>query len=165
MNGRVVRSQSMRDDDFGLDVLCLQSASQESKSSSSVAPLLHDHVQHVPFVVGRAPDPHTLAGDHRNHVIEMATRRRRRFSTTETGSDRRATLYCPIADCLAASIDAAMSERLLDITQTPRETETEPSRMLNHGRWEAVTFMRKSRHWGLPQANSHGLCRDCLALV
>jgi hypothetical protein len=56
-------------------------------------------------------------------------------------------------------------ERLLDITQTPRETETEPHRMLNHGRWEAVTFVRNSRHWALPQANSHGLCRDCLALV
>ena len=49
-----------------------------------------------------------------------------------------------------------MSEHLFIVAQVERQTKVEPDSVLNHGGWEAVTFVGKSRHWGPREANNHG---------
>jgi hypothetical protein len=49
-----------------------------------------------------------------------------------------------------------MRHHLLDVAKTEREAEVQPDSVLNHGRWEAVSFVGDSRHWGPRKANNHG---------
>ena len=68
---RAIRSQSVGDDGLGPDVLILQQPPHESKGGCRVAPLLLDHVHHLPFVIDCTPDPCALTSDRRDHLVEV----------------------------------------------------------------------------------------------
>lgn len=71
----------------------------------------------------KSDDPHMLAGDRRNHFVEMSTRRWRQFPATKVGGDLGTELHCPGADRLVAHINATLSEHLFNITQAECEAE------------------------------------------
>lgn len=72
---RAVGTETISDDSLRLDVLILQWPTQEPEGGFGIAPLLDDHVHHLPFVIYGAPDPHVLADNRRDHLVEMPTRR------------------------------------------------------------------------------------------
>jgi len=69
------------------------------------------------------------------------------------GGDLRGELHCPGSNGFVAHIDATMRKHFFDVSETERETELKPDRVLDHGRREAAPFVRNSRHWSLPEAN------------
>ena len=55
--------QPVGDDRLGPDALVAEQLAHKPQRRFSVAVLLHEHVQHLAFVVDRAPQPHSLATD------------------------------------------------------------------------------------------------------
>src|SRR5690349_6159934 len=84
---RTVGAKPVGNNPLRLDVLILQQASQQTKRSAGIPPLLHDHVHDLVFVIDRTPDPHALAANRRDEFIKMPAWRRQQRSAPKIGGD------------------------------------------------------------------------------
>jgi hypothetical protein len=76
----------------------------------------------------------------------MPAARRRRPAPAQVGRDQWAELNHPAPDRLAADLDAALGEQLLDVPDAEREPEVELHRISDHVRREPVALERDPLH-------------------
>lgn len=90
---RTVGAKPVGKNPLRLHALILQQPAQQSSSCSRIAPLLHDHVHHLAFVIDRTPDPHALACNGRDEFIKTPARRWWKLATVKIGDDPRDELH------------------------------------------------------------------------
>jgi len=123
-----------------VDALSLEEFAQQFQRRVLVAPALDQHVQHLAFVVHRAPEEHPASADPNHHLIEMPSTRRRRPTPTQVRRDRRAKFQRPASDRLVADLDPALRQQLLHVPEAQGEAEVQPHRIADHVRREPVTL-------------------------
>jgi hypothetical protein len=140
------RAEFVRHNGFGMDSLVFQQFTEEFQGGRLVPPLLDQDIEHLALVVDRAPEPHALASDLHDHLIESPSARRRPSGPPQVLGVPLAELQRPAADRLVANLDAPGRHHLLDVAQVEREPELQPHHLADHVGWEPVSGIGNRLH-------------------
>src|ERR687885_295048 len=124
--GCPVARELVGDHDARRPALPLQQLAQQTLRGALVAPALHQHIQHHPGLVDRAPEPVPHPGDLDDDLIEVPFVAGTGQPPPDPVGELLAELERPLPDGLVADHDAAGGQHLLDHAQAEREAEVQP---------------------------------------
>ena len=125
---RAVRAKLIGHQNIRREALFLKQLAHEFHGCSLVAPPLHKEVENLAFVVNRAPEPELPARDHYGHLIEMPSRCWPRASAAKFSGEHRPEFQYPSPHRFVGDIQSALSEQILDVAITERETHNRAKR-------------------------------------
>jgi hypothetical protein len=125
--------------------LPLQQPPQEPEGGLPIAPRLDQEIEHLAFVVDRAPEIMDPAPDADKDLVEMPARGARASLPDPHGIDAPEFEH-PLADGFVGHVDTPLGEQVLDVALAEREPETEPDRVLDDVGRKAVPGIGRFAH-------------------
>jgi len=109
--------------------LFLEKLAHEPHSGSLVSFWLDEQVKNLALAVHGSPQPQSLAPDRHDHFVEVPLRTRARTPGPQPAGELQAELPHPAPDRLIGDVEAALGQKLLDITVAQCEPKIEPYRL------------------------------------
>jgi hypothetical protein len=123
-----------------MNALILEQFPQKLQRRLFVAALLNKDIEHLAFIIDRAPEIHPPATDFHHHLVQVPAARRRRPTSAQIRRDQRAELVRPAPHSFATDFNAALGQQLLDVSNAQREPEIKPNCVPDHIRRKPVTL-------------------------
>ena len=129
--GGIVGAIVVSDDRIGRDPLILQQLAHQAQRCIFVSSGLDQKVENFTLIIDGTPQVHLPTGDRDENFVEMPSSRRSRAAGPKATRIDRTKMRHPSADRLMGDKDAALSEKILDISEAQREAQVQPDGVLD----------------------------------
>jgi len=126
--GRVA-SQSVSNDPQRLSSLSAQKSAEEPFCGASITPRLHQDVDYVAILVDRPPEILQVAVDSKEDLVQMPVVAEPALSSLQFANTVCAKLLTPQPDRFIRYDDAALRQKILDVSEAEAETMVGPDRI------------------------------------
>jgi hypothetical protein len=111
-----------------------------------VASALHQHVEHLAFVIDGTPEIHLPAGSPHHHLVQVPTIAGPRASPAQPPGDPRPELKHPTPHRFVREVEPTLGEQILHVAVAQGEAKVEPNSVLDNRRRKPVAAIREQGH-------------------